>query len=269
MRASIAPQKEKTYKTNTIVGAESISAQNKGITLVALVITIMIMLILSGVVLYFTVGNNGIIARAKESKIQIEEAKAKEKLEIALADLQTLKYVDENYDEKEYINNYLSQENMVVIQDIVTVDGWQFKIDRSEPKIGENLGNGQTNLTGNSIDLLWSNSEPNDGFQPQTISIDLTNYKAVLIFTKPRSSASETASSTSYPAYTYGKIGETVYCVSGAKGSSGTWYTTFRSAVISSTGIEFGNGTYGQASSKYNSIAIGIPLYIWGIKQEI
>lgn len=41
---------------------------SKGITLVALVVTIVVLLILAGVSLSLTVGQNGIISRAKEAK---------------------------------------------------------------------------------------------------------------------------------------------------------------------------------------------------------
>ena len=41
--------------------------KNKGITLVALVITIIILLILAGITLNLTLGQNGIITRAQEA----------------------------------------------------------------------------------------------------------------------------------------------------------------------------------------------------------
>ena len=41
--------------------------KNKGITLVALVVTIVVLLILAGVSINLVLGNNGIIARAKDA----------------------------------------------------------------------------------------------------------------------------------------------------------------------------------------------------------
>ena len=41
---------------------------NKGITLVALVVTIVVLLILAGVSINLVLGNNGIIAKAKEAE---------------------------------------------------------------------------------------------------------------------------------------------------------------------------------------------------------
>lgn len=57
---------------------------NKGITLVALVITIIIMLILSGVVLYFSVGENGLIKISKEAAKKYQNATNNELMQLNL-----------------------------------------------------------------------------------------------------------------------------------------------------------------------------------------
>ena len=51
--------------------------QNKGITLIALVITIIVLLILAGVAISMLSGVNGILNRASDSAIQIEIARNK------------------------------------------------------------------------------------------------------------------------------------------------------------------------------------------------
>lgn len=48
--------------------------KERGITLVALVVTIVVLLILAGVSISLILGNNGIIAKAKESKTKSENA---------------------------------------------------------------------------------------------------------------------------------------------------------------------------------------------------
>ena len=48
--------------------------KNKGITLVALVVTIVVLLILAGVSINLVLGNNGIIARAKDAETKSAEA---------------------------------------------------------------------------------------------------------------------------------------------------------------------------------------------------
>ena len=48
--------------------------KNKGITLVALVVTIVVLLILAGVSINLVLGNNGIIAKAKDAQRESAEA---------------------------------------------------------------------------------------------------------------------------------------------------------------------------------------------------
>ena len=60
--------------------------RNQGITLVALVITIIVLLILAGITLSMVLGPNGIIERAKQAKEQTEEAQRQD--EAQLADLE-------------------------------------------------------------------------------------------------------------------------------------------------------------------------------------
>ena len=55
-----------------------IKENKKGITLVALVVTIVVLLILAGVSLNLLIGNNGIITRTQISKVSQELAAYKE-----------------------------------------------------------------------------------------------------------------------------------------------------------------------------------------------
>ena len=68
--------------------------ENKGVTLVALVITIIVLLILAGVTLSMVVGNNGLFTRAKDSDAEMAAATAKEKVSLAVADVQAGAYAD-------------------------------------------------------------------------------------------------------------------------------------------------------------------------------
>ena len=58
----------------------------KGITLVALIVTIVVLLILAGVSLNLLVGNNGIITRAKQAKISNDLSSYKEQLAMFIAE---------------------------------------------------------------------------------------------------------------------------------------------------------------------------------------
>lgn len=56
--------------------------QVKGITLVALVVTIIVLLVLSGVAISLTIGNNGIISRAKNATEKYKEGEVNEQKEL-------------------------------------------------------------------------------------------------------------------------------------------------------------------------------------------
>ncbi len=73
---------------------------NKGITLVALVITIIVLLILAGVSISLVVGENGVLSRATGASAKSKRGQLIEAMDLALEDCQT-QYVNDKYaDEK-------------------------------------------------------------------------------------------------------------------------------------------------------------------------
>ena len=56
--------------------------KQKGITLIALVVTIVVLIILAGVSINMIIGDNGIITQAQTAKTQTEQATLKEKLDM-------------------------------------------------------------------------------------------------------------------------------------------------------------------------------------------
>lgn len=58
--------------------------EEKGITLIALVITIIILLILAGVSIAMLTGNNGILTQAKNAKKNFEDTSEKEQVQLAV-----------------------------------------------------------------------------------------------------------------------------------------------------------------------------------------
>lgn len=64
----------------------------KGITLVALVITIIVLLILAGVSIALVVGNNGILGRATGAVSTTEKATADQEVELSISDAQVSYY---------------------------------------------------------------------------------------------------------------------------------------------------------------------------------
>ena len=58
--------------------------KNKGITLIALVITIIVLLILAGVSIAMLTGENGVLTKAQSAKTETDNASAKEKVQLAI-----------------------------------------------------------------------------------------------------------------------------------------------------------------------------------------
>ena len=70
--------------------------QEKGITLIALIVTIVIMLILAGVTIKLAIDDNGVIDNAKEAKDQYEQAQANEDSGLNDLSSEMRKYLDAN-----------------------------------------------------------------------------------------------------------------------------------------------------------------------------
>ena len=76
---------------------------NQGITLVALVVTIVILLILAGVTIYFAV-NSGLIGKAEEAKKKSEEATQNDLASLNNAENELDKYLKNNFDKSKGVN---------------------------------------------------------------------------------------------------------------------------------------------------------------------
>ncbi len=94
-----------------------------GITLIALVISIIIMLILAGVSLNATIGDNGIITQAQSAKATQEESKRREDLEYILYEYNSSSFLGQtngitNYlgklKDEHKIDDYLYTDNLIV-----------------------------------------------------------------------------------------------------------------------------------------------------------
>ena len=104
--------------------------QNKGITLIALVITIVVMLILAGVSISMLFGSNGIINRAKEAKEASEKQSIIENIKFDIATKQTKNLGSIDEDEfLEILNKYgtISED-----ENIITTSKGNYQIKISE-----------------------------------------------------------------------------------------------------------------------------------------
>ena len=120
--------------------------RRSGITLIALVITIVILIILATISVN-VVMNSGIIQKSQNSSEMHKIQAAREKLVLSLGNIQAEKIINKSYNQNEFLNKMLSDEiaDVIIMGDTVIVDGYAFAIDRNVPKIGEYLGKGQAN----------------------------------------------------------------------------------------------------------------------------
>ena len=111
--------------------------EEKGITLIALVITIIVLLILAGVTIAAVGGENGILKNAGEAKEESERGDAEDEIKLALNEWQI-----ERYTGNKTIEDFLSEKFGGVVDngdDTYTIEkgGYEAKIDKEGNIIGE------------------------------------------------------------------------------------------------------------------------------------
>ena len=79
--------------------------QEKGITLIALVITIIVLLLLAGISIAMLTGENGILTKANKAKEETKKAQYEENLKLIGLELQTEK-IQEKLNSEQYMNRY-------------------------------------------------------------------------------------------------------------------------------------------------------------------
>ena len=132
---------------------KNIIKKQSGITLIALVITIVVLIILAGVAINLTLSQNGIFNKATQAREKYSAAEAKERLEQEILNIQieavkegkefSLKYLNEKLDKTKYEIILDAEENptIEVIKEInsnfyLTVDSELniIKVEEKEPK---------------------------------------------------------------------------------------------------------------------------------------
>lgn len=119
--------------------------RNKGITLIALVVTIIVLIILAGVSVNLVLGQNGIITKAKEAKKEHEKEAIKEKVSLMMGEYATEReendkklrpYLEEKEKLGEIESIEESEENEEGTQAII-VDDYRLVIDEETLEILE------------------------------------------------------------------------------------------------------------------------------------
>ena len=140
--------------------------RNKGITLIALVVTIIVMIILAGVSVNLLIGDNGIITRAQDARGIFKDAEVKERLQL----FHLSQYLG-NEDLKELLikNNMINleelEQNGIVSlkdsEDIIVIDNY-----KGLKKFSENVNSG--NDYNGKIVYLLSNIDCGASFNEET-----------------------------------------------------------------------------------------------------
>ena len=127
----------KIVKNNKRHKEKNIVKKQTGITLIALVITIIVLLILAGVSIAMLTGNNGIIIQAKQAKENNNSETVKEKVEVEI-----LKSIDKkgNLDENTFEKNVTENiKGSTVTKSgnslIVKADGYEVTVDKESGEV--------------------------------------------------------------------------------------------------------------------------------------
>lgn len=112
-----------------------------GITLVALVITIIIIIILAVVTINF-IFNGGILDRTEQGAEMHNIEATREDLSIVLADAFTEKQINSEYNQDEFLDDFIYERRpeAEVDDEEISLNGFTFELDRSVPKLGEYIG---------------------------------------------------------------------------------------------------------------------------------
>ena len=109
--ASVSPQKEKekNNRAGRLKDAQPLqmAEYNLGITLIALIITVIVLLILAGVTLNLTIGSNGIFSKANSAKEKTIKSEMQEAISMAVQELQIEKLGTATLNDmnEEWLNN--------------------------------------------------------------------------------------------------------------------------------------------------------------------
>ena len=152
----------------------------KGITLIALVITIIVLLILAGVTIATLTGNNGILSRANEAKTETEKATAEEKVEVAVLgsyDNNGNISIEELNENLKNVTGLTSELPIEFLPTAVEVDGYEITIlgdgnvilGKADGNFDEEKGVNTPKL-GNNMELVVYNEETQKWVKDETNS---------------------------------------------------------------------------------------------------
>lgn len=139
--------------------------QERGITLIALVITIIVLLILAGVSIAMLTGENGLLNRSKAAVIESKIAECKEHVILTVNEL-----VEEFYEKK-----FAGPESQRPTQDKSS----EYVADKIGTKLEEKYATAPTTVTGDTVIITLKEKDPNDTTKDITGTYSKTDGKIV------------------------------------------------------------------------------------------
>ena len=128
-----------------------LTSDHNGITLIALVVTIVVLLILAGVTINLVLSDGGLFSRAQDAQSKQKEAEIRDQIGLLLADYQV-----EKYTRGTDLKTYLEGKEGTIIDSVaengdnleVEIDGFKVLINKGTLGIGEITNNGETGGSG-------------------------------------------------------------------------------------------------------------------------
>ena len=145
------------------------SKKENGITLVALVITIVLLLILSGIAIATLGGENGLFARVKQAKKAHIQAEMQEQLTLALNELQIEKKGNASLDDvtQEWISSAISSDYSPAIKEDASLNGKLVVMNKSNITgkflIGQNLEISSSEYNLSSLEFEYETEKIENG----------------------------------------------------------------------------------------------------------
>ena len=101
-----------------------------------------IIIILAMVTISFLFGENGLITRAQQAKLEHEIETARETLTMVLGDAFIEKKINPGYDQNGFLDDFIKEreQNVYLSETAIGLDGHVFNLDRSVPELGEYQG---------------------------------------------------------------------------------------------------------------------------------
>lgn len=129
-------KKKIEVEENKKLNIGEIHISSNGITLITLVITIIILIILAGVVINISLGENGILSRAKQAREMTKKVQIQEEIQLAVTDIITNCIIQgkdiTNQTIKEQLENYTSLKGITIDDTLSgTYKGYNYYIDES------------------------------------------------------------------------------------------------------------------------------------------